>query len=89
MSVQIEVYMARKHSPVISKERFRLEQQLLFRTKIVGVAIIVLAGLGKVRPLTGNLNLFDLISQVLRCQGVDRGKSMYFKASDLCLVNTT
>jgi hypothetical protein len=22
-------------------------------------------------------------------QGVDRGKSMYFKASDLCLVNTT
>ncbi len=39
--------------------------------------------------ITGNFYLFHLISQVLRCQGVDRGKSMYFKASDLCLVNTT
>jgi hypothetical protein len=64
------VYMVRKHSPVRSKEPFRPEQQLLFRTKIVEMAI---AGLGKVRPLTGNLNLFNFISQVLRCRGVDRG----------------
>ncbi len=35
----IKVYMARKHSPVISKERFRPAQQLLFRTKIVDVAM--------------------------------------------------
>jgi hypothetical protein len=35
------------------------------------------------------INLFYFISHVLRCQGVDRGKSMYLKASDLCLVNTT
>jgi hypothetical protein len=39
--------------------------------------------------LDGNLNLFDFISQFLRCHGVDRGKSGYLKASDLCLVNTT
>jgi hypothetical protein len=39
--------------------------------------------------LTGNSNLFYFISQVLRCQGVDGGKSMYFKAFGLCLVNTT
>jgi hypothetical protein len=37
----------------------------------------------------GNLNFIDFIFQVLRCQGVDRGKSMYFKAVDICLVNIT
>ncbi len=47
------------------------------------------AGILPESEVTGNLNLFDFISQVLRCQGVDKGKSMYFKASDLCLVNTT
>ena len=84
--------MARKHSPVISKECFRPAPQLLFRTKIVDVAMYLPdLGIynGKVRPLTGNLNLIDFISQVLRCQGAGRGKSMYFKALDLCLVNTT
>ncbi len=32
--------------------------------------------------ITENLNLFDLIS-------LDRDKRVYFKASDLCLVNTS
>jgi hypothetical protein len=84
----IEVYMARKHAPVISKERLKPEQQLLFWNLNCRSARM-LALLVPEFKLTGNLNLFDFIPQVLRCQGIDRGKSKYFKASDLFLVNTT
>jgi hypothetical protein len=35
----MEVCMARKHRSVISKERFRPEQQLVFRTKNFDVAM--------------------------------------------------
>jgi hypothetical protein len=87
----IEVYMARKHSAVIPKERFRpaqaaaaaLNQNCRCAGKFVRCCAVPEI------KLTENLNLFDLIFQVLRCQGVDRSKLMYFKASDLCLVITT
>ncbi len=65
-------------------------QQLLFWIKIVGVqeSLCRVCAVPEIK-LTGNLNLFDFNSQVLRCQGVDRGLRMYFKASDHCLVKTT
>ncbi len=84
--------MARKHSPLIPKELSRVQ------TSAAGVLLnqnLLMWQCGKlyqshaVRQMTGKLNLFFFISQVLRCQGVDRGKRMYFKASNLCLVSTT
>jgi hypothetical protein len=56
------------------------------RTLQTSAAVVVLnknlsmwQGAGNILSvMTGNLNLFDFISQVRGCQGVDRGKSMCF-----------
>ncbi len=82
---------------VYGEKAFTSNTQRALQTRAAAVLLnqnlLMWQGAGNLHSvvMTGNLNLFDFISQVLtsRCQGVDRGKHMYFKASDLCLVNTT
>ena len=67
----IKVCMARKHSPRIPKERFRPAPP-------AAVVLNLLSMTGNYFSICGarlhrDLNLFNFNSQVLRCQGVDRG----------------
>ena len=70
-------------------------QQLLFWIKIVdhdvqeSLCRCGLCGAGNQTDRKFKYILFYFPSPGLSCQGIDRGKSMYFKALDLCLVNTT
>jgi hypothetical protein len=72
--------MARKHSPLIPKERFRPAPAA---ATVLNQNCRCAESLQESK-VTGNLNLFNFNSQVLRCQGVDRGERMYYKALDLC-----
>ncbi len=79
--------MARKHSPRIPKERFRPAPAAVVlnqNCRCAGKFVQGLCGAGNQTDLKFKFILFYFPSQ-----GVDRGKSMYFKASDLGLVNTT
>jgi hypothetical protein len=80
--------MARKHSPRIPKERFRPAQAaavvLNQKCQCAGKFVQGLCGAGNQTDRKFKFILFYFPSQ-----GLDRGKNMYFKASDLCLVNTT
>jgi hypothetical protein len=72
-----EVYMARKHSPLIPEERFRPAPTAVLLNQNCRCAGKFVQGLWVCAvpefKLTGNLNLFNFNSQVLRCQGVGRG----------------